>query len=143
MLRRRLPTSGTASFATSFGSGMSRQANTEATHAPLLDVAVESWRFTRVFIRMMSKLDAGEKARFESQLRWYVKRLTESLEASGLRLENVEGQLFDPGMAATPLNAADFGPDEELVVEQMLEPIIMGPEGLLRAGTVMLRKVAR
>jgi hypothetical protein len=122
---------------------MSRQANTEATHAPLLDVAVESWRFTRVFIRMMSKLDAGEKARFESQLRWYVKRLTESLEASGLRLENVEGQLFDPGMAATPLNAADFGPDEELVVEQMLEPIIMGPEGLLRAGTVMLRKVAR
>jgi len=35
----------------------------------------------------------------------------------------------------------DFGPDDVLVVEQMLEPIIMGPEGLRKQGTVMLRKV--
>lgn len=107
----------------------------------LLALAVESWRFSRVFLRMMSKLDAGEKGRFESQLRWYLKRLTETLEASGLRLVSIEEQSFDVGIAATALNAADFGPEDTLVVDQMLEPIIMGPEGVVRAGTVLLRKV--
>ena len=33
-----------------------------------------------------------------------------------------------------------FGPDEILLVDQMVEPVIMGSEGVLRTGTVMLRK---
>jgi hypothetical protein len=107
----------------------------------LLAIAVESWRFSRVFLRMMAKLDAGDKGRFESQLRWYLKRLSETLEASGLRLVSIEEQCFDAGMAATALNAADFRPEDSLVVDQMVEPIIMGPEGVVRAGTVLLRKV--
>ena len=31
-------------------------------------------------------------------------------------------------------------PDDVLLVDQMLEPIIMGPNGLRKQGTVMLRK---
>jgi hypothetical protein len=106
----------------------------------LIDMAVESWRFTRVFLRMLARLDAGEKARYESQLRWYVKKLTESLDAAGLRLVNVENQPFDPGAAVTPLNLGDFAADDALVIDQMLEPIIMGETQLVRAGTVLLRK---
>jgi len=75
-----------------------------------------------------------------NQLRYFQKKLEESLEASGLRLVNVEGQPFDPGMAASALNIGDFGPDDVLLVEQMVEPIIMGPAGLRKQGTVMLRK---
>ena len=56
-------------------------------------------------------------------------------------LVNVEGHEFDPGMAASPLNIGDFDPDDALMVEQMVEPIIMGEGGLKRPGTVMLRKV--
>ena len=33
---------------------------------------------------------------------------------------NVEGQPFDPGMAATPLNIEDFEVNDTLEVEQML-----------------------
>ena len=44
-------------------------------------------------------------------------------------------------MAASAINIGDFGPDDVLLVEQMVEPIIMGPDGLRRQGTVMLRKV--
>jgi len=44
-------------------------------------------------------------------------------------------------MAASAINIGDFGPDDLLLVEQMVEPIIMGPDGLRRQGTVMLRKV--
>lgn len=107
----------------------------------LIEIAVESWRFSRLFARLVNKLDAGEASRYVNQLRYFQKRVEESLDASCLKLVNVEGHQFDPGMAASAINIGDFGPDDVLVVEQMLEPIIMGPEGLRKQGTVMLRKV--
>lgn len=106
----------------------------------LINMAVESWRFSRLFARVVNKLDAGEADRYVNQLRYFQKRVEESLDATGLKLINVEGQLFDPGMAASALNIGDFGPDDHLLVDQMVEPIIMGPEGLKKQGTVMLRK---
>jgi hypothetical protein len=106
----------------------------------LIDIAVESWRFSRLFVSVVNKLDAGEAGRYVNQLRYFQKRAEESLAATGLKLVNVEGEPFDPGMAASALNISDFGPDDALLVDQMVEPIIMGPEGLKKQGTVMLRK---
>ena len=109
--------------------------------AAIIDLAVESWRFSRLFVRVISKLDAGEGGRYASQLRYFLKRVEESLAQVQLKAVNVEGQLYDPGMAATALNVGDFGPDDRLIVDQMLEPIIMGDESLRRPGVVMLRKI--
>ena len=106
----------------------------------LIDIAVEGWRFAKVFGRVLDKMDAGEGARYINQHRYYVKRLEESLEQVGLRFVNVEGSTYDPGMAATAINIADFGPADRLLVDQVVEPIIMGPEDLIRVGTIMLRK---
>ena len=114
----------------------------EQLERSLIDMAVESWRFARLFGRLVSKLDAGEGARYVNQLRYFQKKLEDSLEASGMKIVNVEGQPFDPGMAASAINIGDFGPDDVLLVDQMVEPIIMGAEGLRKQGTVMLRKVA-
>ncbi len=58
-----------------------------------------------------------------------------------MRIVNVECHAFDPGMAATALNIEEFGSDDTLVVDQMLEPIIIGSDGVVRTGNVMLRKV--
>lgn len=107
----------------------------------LIDIAVESWRFARLFGRLVSKLDAGEGSRYINQLRYFQKKLEDSLEASGMKIVNVEGHPFDPGIAASAINIGDFGPDDILLVDQMVEPIIMGSEGLRKQGTVMLRKV--
>lgn len=106
----------------------------------LIDIVVESWRFAKLFSRLLTKLDAGEGARFVNQYRYYLKRLDEALEESGFRIANLEGHAYDPGIAASALNIGDFGPDDQLLVDQMIEPIIMGKNGLVRAGTVMLRK---
>ena len=106
----------------------------------LIDVAVEIWRFARLFSRVVNKLDAGEAARYVNQFQYFQKKVKESLDASGLKVVDVAGQPFDPGMAASALNIGDFDPDDELLVDQMVEPIIMGPEGLRKQGTVMLRK---
>lgn len=113
----------------------------EQLERSLMDMTVEGWRFSRLFARLVGKLDAGEGSRYVNQLRYFQKKVEESLEASGLKIVNVEGHPFDPGMAASAINIGDFGPDDVLVVEQMLEPIIMGPDGLRKQGTVMLRKV--
>jgi hypothetical protein len=104
-------------------------------------MAVESWRFGRVFDRMLMKLDAGEQARYRSQFHWFIKRVEESLAKAGLRIVNVEGHPFDPGIAATPLNIEEFGASDSLMVDQMIEPIIMSKEGIVRTGTVTLKKV--
>lgn len=113
----------------------------EVLSQALIDTVVESWRFAKLFSRMISKLDAGESNRYVNQYRFYLKRLGENLEHSGMRLVNLEGMGYDPGMAVTAINIEDFAPDDKLLVDQMVEPIIMGQEGLLRSGTIMLRRV--
>ena len=113
----------------------------EAMRDAVISMAVESWRFGRVFDRLLTKLDAGEQNRYKSQFRWFLKKVEEALDQANLRIVNVEGHPFDPGMAATPLNIEEFGAEDSLMVDQMLEPIIMGKEGLIRTGTVTLRKV--
>ena len=106
-----------------------------------MDIAVESWRFGRVFDRSMKKLDAGEQSRYQNQFRWFQKRIEESMDSAGLRIVNIEGQAFDPGVAASALNLDEFSTDDQLVIDQMIEPVIMGPKGLLRSGKVMLRRI--
>ena len=115
--------------------------NPEKLEGSLIDIVIEGWRFARVFTRLINKVDAGDSALYINQVRYFQKKLEENLEAGGLKLVNIEGQIFDSGMAASALNIGDFGPDDVLVVDHMIEPIIMGTNGLRKQGTVMLKKV--
>lgn len=115
--------------------------HSEQLERSLIDIAVESWRFSKLFAKVVNKLDAGESGRYVNQLRYFQKKVEEDLNATGLKLVNVEGQPFDPGIAASALNLGDFEPNDTLLVDQMVEPIIMGPDGLKRQGTVMLRRM--
>ncbi|MDR1041813.1 MAG: hypothetical protein LBR80_16945 [Deltaproteobacteria bacterium] len=105
-------------------------------------LAVESWRFGRAFIRLLSMAKAEERGRFESQLRWFTRKVEEALAEAGMKIVTLEGSPYDPGMPAAALNIEDFGEGDELYVDQMLEPVIIDSanESLLRAGTVTLRK---
>ena len=116
---------------------------TEPLRDVVVQMAVESWRFGRVFDRLLLKLDAGEQKRYQNQFRWFLKKVDEALGQADLRIVNVEGQPFDPGIAATPLNIEEFESQDVLLIDQMLEPIIMGKEGLVKTGTVTLMKVTR
>lgn len=106
--------------------------------AVLIDLAVDAWKFARLFERVVARLDAGEQARYVNQVRFLLKRIDAAAETAGARLVSIEGQPFEPGQAATPLNLDEFERDQPLVVVQMLEPIVMGREGVLRMGTVLL-----
>jgi hypothetical protein len=116
-----------------------------ATHKALIDLSIEGWRFARRFGRLLDKLDAGDAARYRNQQHYFEKKIEEGLTQFGLRLVNLEGQTYEAiereGMAANALNDREFGPDETLVVQEMVEPVVMGPDGTVRRGTVVLAKV--
>lgn len=124
------------------GSERSRAA---APFQSLIEVAVASWRFARLFSHVLAKLDSVEGARYSNQRRYYAKHLEESLAAADISLVNLEGQCYDTGMPVSLINIEDFDPGDRdrLLVDQMVEPIIMGRDGLLRAGSIMVRKAER
>lgn len=107
----------------------------------IIKLAVQSWRISKVFERILLKLDAGEQTRYKGKFIWFIKKVEEALNDAGLKIVNVEGHPFDPGIAATPLNINEFDPNDTLMVDQMLEPIIMGKEGLVKTGAVTLKQV--
>lgn len=107
----------------------------------MIEMTIESWRFSRLFVKVANKLDAGESSRYISQLRYFQKKIDDCLERFDLTLVNLEGQTFEAGMAATALNLEEFAPDDRLVIDQMIEPVLMGKDGLRRQGSVLLRKL--
>jgi len=109
--------------------------------AGVIEMSVECWRLQKLFLKMAGKLDAGEQDRYRSQLRYFEKNTQDILERFGLKLVNLEGQPYDGGMAVIALNIAEFEPADKLIIDQMTEPVIMGQAGLMKMGTVLLRRI--
>ena len=106
----------------------------------LVSLAIESWRLSKSFERLLIKSDPMEQRKYKSKLSWFNKKLNETLEEANLKFINLENQKYDTGSAVTAINLDDFQPDEDLEIDQMIEPIVMSNEGVLIAGTVVLRK---
>lgn len=121
---------------------MSDSPREQALIATLADMATESWRFLRVVEKLMSSLDADQHRRVISRVHYFQKRMAQALESAELKLVLLDGSQFSAGLAVTAVNAADFGPDDDLIVDQTLEPVIMGPNGVVRTGTVTLRSIS-
>ena len=115
----------------------------EALTKSIGDIASELYRFRRVFSKAISKLDADEQGKYMSQFAWFSKRVDKAVDSAGLRILDVKGQLFDPGMAVTALNIEDFDTVDELYIEQMMEPIIMKGDSIQKTGTVILGRVEK
>ena len=104
-------------------------------------IGSELCRFKGVFEKAISKLDLEEQSKYMSQFAWFSKKVTKAVEESGLRIVSLEGQAYDPGMAVTPLNIDDFEVEDELKIVQMIEPIIMQEDTVLKTGTVLLGRI--
>lgn len=103
----------------------------------LLDMAVEVWRLDRTMERVLQRMDSMDAERFASQYRWFRKKVDAVLTEGKLRIVDLTGKPYDIGMAVHPLNLDEFD-GEELMVAQMIEPIIMSEGNVVQAGTVLL-----
>ena len=124
----------------SVDSSASTQACLEAT---ILDAAIESWRFAAVFERATGLLDGATAQRYATKVAYFRGRIQTYLRDVGFEVMDYEpGAPFDTGLAVTPLNIDDFTEADTLVIDQVLEPTIIGRDGVRRMGTVLLRKVS-
>jgi len=106
----------------------------------VVELVIECWRFARLFTKIARRLDAGEAAKYVSQLRYFQSKIEDILCRFDLKLISLEGQVYEPGMAVTVLNIDDFDAQDDLIVDQMTEPVVMSSKGLKRMGTVILRR---
>lgn len=117
--------------------------NTVATIGPtqdaLVNVCVESWRFIKVYQRLLSKVDATEAQRYQGQVRYFQKQIEDNLASLDLHQVEFDGQPFDTGLPVTAINLADFSADDHLVIEQTIEPAFLGTHGLVRMGSVTVK----
>ena len=92
----------------------------------------------------MSSLDVKEQQRYQSKIRWFVKKTEESLKTAGLNIVNYEGRQYDPGIPASPINLEDFQQEDQLYITQMLEPVILDSEGnIVKTGTIALGRIEK
>lgn len=104
----------------------------------LVRIASETYRFRKVFQKILSQLDAESADKYLSQYAWFEKSVRKALRESGLEIVEMQGQLYDPGMPLTPINLDDFSPDETLYIQQMMEPVIMRGGSIIKTGTAIL-----
>ena len=112
--------------------------DTEKLQNSLIIIGSELFRFQRVFEKAVSKLEMDDQSKYISQYAWSSKKVIKALEDANLRVLTLEGQPYDPGMAVTPLNIDDFEVNDDLYVLQMIEPIIMQDDNVIKTGTVIL-----
>lgn len=121
-------------------SGIGAPVEGSAALNALATLASHAWRLSRLSRQACERLPPHEGARLANQIRYIDRQIEDELAKAGLRLVDLEGQAYDPGIAATALNAADFAPTDELRIEQMIEPVILSEDGLLKFGAVLLGK---
>ena len=122
---------------------MSEETSKPDATGALLGLALESFKFQKLFSRAMQKMDDTDASRFSNQHRFFVRRIDEMLAEVGLKFVTLEGQPYDAGYAVSAVNIGDFEPDDELIIDQMIEPIVMRDGSLVRPGTVTLRKAGQ
>ncbi len=115
--------------------------DTEKLLESLSIIASESFRFRKTLNTVITRLSPEEQQKYAGQFSWYLKRVGRALEDSGYRTLDLEGEPYDPGMAVTPLNIDEFAPEDSLIIEQMIEPIVMQGGTVRRTGTVILGRV--
>lgn len=106
----------------------------------LVSLAVEGWRFARVYARAVSKLEAHDQTRYVSQHRYFLQQLEQHLGTAGLRFVAFDEHPYDPGLPLSVLNLDEFSPGTSLVIEQTVEPVVMGPTGVVRMGSAMVKR---
>ena len=124
-----------------------REQQPQAKNAPapqsMVDFASENWRILQTIQRSVYSMDAMDAERLLNQFEWYQRKVFIMLEEAGLHVVDLTGQVYDVGMAVSPLNLEDFPehPDAVYRIEQMVEPIVMEHGKVRKTGTVMLKEI--
>lgn len=114
----------------------------DVSRQSLAEIAAETWRLHQSIDAMLVRMDPMDAERFLGQYRWFSRKISAALAKAGIQLVDLTGHAYSVGMAASALNMDEFDDEDELEVEQMIEPIIMCEGHVMKTGSVLLRRKA-
>lgn len=104
----------------------------------IIETVTEFYKFNGTFNRMLSRVPNYETQRYLSKYLWVKKKITELADSIEIQINDFTGMDFDPGLPISVLNIDEFEADDELVISQMLEPVILKSGKLLKSGTALV-----
>lgn len=106
-----------------------------------IQFAVEVWRLAKLTNKMLSKIDLDEQRKYVGQLDWFNKKASDFFQRKGISFANFQaGMPFDAGMPLNPINISSFNVEDDLYIEQLLEPVILCEGKVVRRGAAILGK---
>jgi len=106
-------------------------------------LAGDYWRLLRSYERLIAESSPENHNRLKSNYRNAERRLSSAINDHDIKIISYEGKDYTPNLAVTVVNGDEFDDNEELVINQMIEPIIMLGDRVLSMGKVILSKKGR
>ena len=106
-----------------------------------IDLAIESWKLSKVTDELTKKVNFEDQRKYARKISWFNDKLESVLNESNIRFVILENQKFDTGMPVKALNIEEFTRNENLMISNMLEPIVMNGDNIERTGIVMLKEI--
>lgn len=111
----------------------------EAARAQVAEIAGDAWRLAKLLERVERKLQGADRDRCRIRREDCLNKLKRSLADFGVRLIDLEGRDYEAGVAIEPVGMDRFPGRRDWVIEAMIEPIVMGPKGLIKQGVARVK----
>lgn len=110
----------------------------ELPRIALTTLALETWRLWSTIEKMKVQINAVP-------LRYSVRKMKKMLETQGFSFVDLTGETYDAGMAVDIIDTEGEVTEKvtDLIIKEMVSPIILFGDELLTHGEVILEKKAR
>lgn len=114
--------------------------NTQVHEGGMVKLVLEAYKLVSLTQAVLNNSDSTDARKYGSRLSFVLRNIQEILQESQLRIVSLEGIPFDEGLAISAVNLAEFDSHDDLVIDRVLEPLIMGPSGIAHSGIVSVRR---
>lgn len=112
-----------------------------------IELLIENFKIERVLNNILDEMynsnDSNIMRKTEKyirQINWFKNKNKELKEKNNIEITNLEGQKYKEGLAVEVLNKEDLNVDEDIIISQMIEPIVMKDGNILKLGKIIIEK---
>lgn len=112
-----------------------------------IELLIENFKIERVLNNILDEMynsnDSNIMRKTEKyirQINWFKNKNKELKEKNNIEITNLEGQKYKEGLAVEVLNKEDLTGDEDIIISQMIEPIVMKDGNILKLGKIIIEK---
>jgi hypothetical protein len=111
-----------------------------AADQALTQLAVQYWKLCAAFEREVALGAEGRREAGEAQLRFARRKLDTILEQEGMHLQTFDGAPWSPEIPASAINPEDVADGAGATIANTIEPTVIGAEGILHNGKILLKQ---